>query len=69
MREKLRWRLWAWLSSRRGICPANAHTMVIYGDLRHDPRISSMCRQDCERNGECWCGKLRAEGEELLHGV
>lgn len=56
--ERLRWRLWNFLSGRPGICPAHAHSLIIWGE-RRSPRIDRMCRRDLGRNGSCWCGKLR----------
>lgn len=65
--ERVRWKLWWWLTKSRHICPANAHTLLIYGD-RRDPRIDDGCRRDCAANGTCWCGRLRepepAPGEQ-----
>jgi hypothetical protein len=60
---KFRWRLWGWACDflPRG-CPANLHSLIIWGYLRN-PRIDSVCRQDCALNGGCWCGKLGADGQ------
>ena len=43
-----------------GICPANAHGVLIW-HTRVNPRIDGTCREDCALNGNCWCGKLRSE--------
>lgn len=61
MGERLRWRLWGLLIRSRRVCPANAHSAVIWrmSPLR-EIGINSMCRRDTEANGGCWCGKIRA---------
>lgn len=58
MSERLRWKLWHWLCKLPNVCPANAHSVLIFRTSR-DPRIDSVCRRDCELNETCWCGKLR----------
>lgn len=61
MAERLRWRLWSWLSNRRGVCPSQAHSRIIWR-VRYTPlRIDSTCRSDAARNGTCWCGKVKAK--------
>lgn len=56
---KLRWRIWGLFSRLPGICPANAHSLVIDGYHR-SPAIDRICRQDLAGNGgSCWCGKIR----------
>jgi hypothetical protein len=57
--QRLRWRIWTLLTRSRRICPANAHSLIIYGE-RRDPRIDSMCRRDAAANGSCWCGNPEA---------
>lgn len=57
--RRIRWWLWRLLIKRRSVCPANAHTLMIYGD-RRDPRVDDVCRRDLAATGTCWCGKLRA---------
>ena len=57
---KVRWRLWSLAIRSRRVCPASAHSLIIWGYLR-DPCVDDMCRRDCADNGTCWCGKLRAE--------
>lgn len=52
------WHLWRAASGLPGICPANAHSVLIWRTSL-DPRIDGVCRADLARNGSCWCGKLR----------
>jgi hypothetical protein len=59
--SRLRWKLYGWLCKLPNICPARAHSVLIWRTDR-DPRIDDVCRRDCENNGVCWCGKLRALG-------
>ena len=59
MDNKLGWRLWSLACKLRRICPANAHSLIIWG-YKRDPRIDGACRGDLARNGSCWCGKVRA---------
>lgn len=65
MNEKLRWKIWNALTKLPNICPANAHSVVIYGE-RRDPRVDAACRRDFARNGVCWCGKLRESWPDLV---
>lgn len=58
--ERTRWKIWGWLTKLPNVCPANAHSVVIWRN-RRSILVDSACRRDCERNGSCWCGKLRAE--------
>lgn len=57
---RFRWWLWRLANHHRDACPANTHSLLIWGYLR-DPRIDRACRMDCARTGICWCGKLRQE--------
>jgi hypothetical protein len=63
MAERLRWKLWGLLTRSRRVCPANAHSALIW---RMRPAreifVDSMCRKDCALNGACWCGNLRRIG-------
>ena len=59
---RLRWWLWGKLSDRPGVCPANAHSRVIYGERDRSIKVDSMCRRDLSRTGTCYCGKLRQGG-------
>ncbi len=55
---KLRWLIWWRLAKVPGICPANAHSLIIDG-CRRDPRIDAICRDICPPQTACWCGKIR----------
>lgn len=57
--KRLRWRLWGLLTRSRRICPANSHSLLIWG-YKRDPRVDGTCRRDCAANGTCYCGNLRA---------
>ena len=61
MDNRLGWKLWGLLTRSRRVCPANAHSAVIWRmrPLR-EIFVDSMCRRDCALNGACWCGNLRA---------
>lgn len=62
--KRLRWRLWGLITGLPGVCPANAHSVLIWQNWR-SVRIDSMCRRGCAETGSCWCGKLRAERDEV----
>ena len=56
---RFRWWLWWHLCKLPNICPANAHSVLIW-KTRRDPRIDAMCRKDAaECDGVCYCGKIR----------
>jgi hypothetical protein len=57
--ERLRYRLWWWLSERKDICPATSHSRVVWGIRDAALRIDSGCLQ--EGDASCWCGKVRAD--------
>lgn len=59
--ERLRWKVWRLFCKLPNICPAAAHSLIVYGYRDVDPRINWMCRKDCEWNGTCWCGKVTAQ--------
>jgi hypothetical protein len=64
---RFRWWLWNHSQRFRRVCPANAHSLLIWGYQRN-PCIDRACRTDCARNGCCWCGKLardKAERQEI----
>lgn len=63
MSERLRWKLWGLVTRLPGVCPSNAHTVIVLGhpDRRRNPFVDGSCRRDCAYNGHCWCGKLRRE--------
>ena len=57
--NKIRWWLWWHLCKLPNICPANAHSVLIWR-MSRDPRIDASCRRDAaECDGTCWCGKIR----------
>lgn len=64
--ERLRWFAWRHLIRLPRVCPANAHSRIIWR-IEHDDGfvkgclIDDMCRRDCAANDACWCGKLRAD--------
>lgn len=62
---KLRWWLWRQLVKLPQVCNANAHSRVIGRYRDRSLRIDGMCRMDRDRNGVCWCGKLRLEPDEM----
>jgi hypothetical protein len=57
----LRWKLWGLASRLPGVCPSNAHTVIVcaHPDRNRNPFIDGACRRDCAAVGFCWCGKLR----------
>ena len=63
--RRFRWWLWSLACRFRRTCPANAHSLIVWGYLR-DPRIDRVCAKDCALNGGCYCGKLGGDGQEVL---
>ena len=57
---RLRWWLWRQVCRHPNVCPAQAHSLIVWGCMDRRPQIDDGCRTDCTRNGSCWCGKLRA---------
>jgi hypothetical protein len=64
MGERLRWKLWGLLTRSRRVCPANAHSALIWRmrPLR-EILVDPACRTDCAANGGCWCGNLGSNGQ------
>lgn len=60
--ERLRWRLWGAFCRLPSVCPATAHSLLIWR-LPYNPFSVSKCRRDMNC-GTCWCGKLRDPGAE-----
>jgi hypothetical protein len=60
MNERLRWKLWDLVTRSRRVCPANAHSAIIWRTrpLR-EIGVDGICRRDLAANGACWCGNLR----------
>lgn len=59
---RLAWKLWGLACKHPRVCPANAHSALIWHTrpLR-EIFIDWTCRSDLVANGgTCWCGKLRA---------
>ncbi len=59
-------RLAYWLDQRHpDWCWPMLHTHIGKGwgllSWREDVTDIAMCKRDCERNGVCWCGKLRSK--------
>lgn len=58
LKERLRWKLWGLACKSSRVCPANAHSVFIYG-VRRSVLIDQMCCNDANNNGSCWCGKVQ----------
>ena len=60
MTGRLRWKLWDLVTRLPWVCPANAHSALIWRTrpLR-EMAVDGACRRDCAANGSCWCNKLR----------
>lgn len=56
--KRTRWRLWHLACRSSRVCPANAHSAIIYGE-RRSIFIDQVCCNDANNNGACWCGKLQ----------
>jgi hypothetical protein len=57
----LRWKLFGLLTRSRRVCPANAHSALIWRTRPlKEIGVDSACRSDCAAAGVCWCGNLRA---------
>lgn len=58
--SRLRWKLWGLLCRSRRVCPANAHSALIWRTRSvREIAVDDICRRDLAANGCCWCGKLR----------
>ena len=57
--SRVRWWLWRHLIRHPRVCPASAHSRVVWGIRDAGLAVDGMCRDDALRNGACWCGKVR----------
>lgn len=62
--EWWRWKLWGLVTRLPSVCPANAHEVIVSNapDRRRSPFADRACRDMA--NGSCYCGKLRAPGDD-----
>lgn len=61
---RVHWWLWRQVNRLPNVCPARSHSVIVWngwkdGRGERSITIDSSCRSDCERNGACWCGKVR----------
>jgi len=72
--ERIRWRLWALVIRLPMVCPSQAHSRLVWRLRDRSIRIDPICRLDADRNGSCYCGKVRtcppatSTSEETAHG-
>lgn len=60
--SRFRWWLWRLVTRSKRVCPANAHSRLIWR-IRDQPiGIDDVCRRDAAACGVCWCGKIDPKG-------
>ena len=64
MTEKTRWKIAHLLNRSRRLCWADLVTWALGWHGIRECAVSNLCHQGRDETGSCYCGKLRAEGEQ-----